>query len=86
MSSVIYIMAFMVDRFIRKPNISIYETMLTFIYSVLPSLVSLNFLRQPRARAIFLHSNVLYNNIICYWGRKKHWGGGERQNISEYDY
>ena len=28
-----------------------------------PSLVSINLLRPPRARAIFLHSNVLYNNI-----------------------
>ena len=28
-----------------------------------PSLVSINFLRTPGARAIFLHSNVLYNSV-----------------------
>ena len=38
----------------------------SFFGSVLfrpPSLVGLNALRPPGARAIFLHSNVLYNNI-----------------------
>ena len=42
-----------------------------------PSLVSINFLLPPDARAIFLHSNVLYNNIECVTGgHKKTLGGG----------
>ena len=47
------------------------------ILSPPPSLVSINFLWPPGARAIFLHSNVLYNNIwFVTEGHKKHWGGG----------
>ena len=34
-----------------------------FCFAPPPSLVSMNFLWPPGARAIFLHSNVLYNNI-----------------------
>ena len=51
--------------------------MLTFMPPPPPSLVSINFLRPPDERAVFLHSNVLYNNIeFVTGGHKKHWGGG----------
>ena len=52
--------AVLIEVFIRGPA--------SVLFCPAPSLVGLYFLRPPGARAIFLHSNVLY------WGLK-HWGG-----------
>ena len=55
------------------------ENLDLFCFSSPPSLVSMNILWPPGARAIFLHSNVLYNNIEFVTGcHKKHWGVGDR--------
>ena len=41
----------------------------------------------PDARAIFLHKNVLYNNIaLVTGGHKKHGGGGGRNRIDPKNY
>ena len=38
----------------------------------------------PGARAIFLHSNVLYNDKFVTGGDNKNWGGGTKPNRSNY--
>ena len=47
----------------------------------LPSLVSLYFLRPTGARAIFLHSNVLYNYIYFVIEGRKKTGGPKHPKI-----
>ena len=60
------------------------------IYSVSPTPTQLSehkYFMTPGARAIFLHSNVLYNNIKFVTGGHKNTGGGggggAKQNKSE---
>ena len=52
-----------------------------FCFAPPPNLVSINFLSPQGARAIFLHSNVLYNNIQIVTGGHKNTGGGETELI-----
>ena len=57
------------------------RTMHYRIYSVsAPSSVSINFFLTPDARAIFLHSNVLYNNIEFVTGGHENTGGEQNRS------